>query len=97
MVYHCPACHRKAPPKYVRSGPHIKALCSQCGAFIKFIKKSSVSETVDPMIVLATAIKQLITALGYVQENIYRNSIGQSITYGEEAFQILADGIPLEE
>jgi hypothetical protein len=41
--------------------------------------------------IMAASSRALITALGMVAENQHRLSVGQSITYGEEAFDKIVD------
>jgi len=42
----CGHCGFKEIPSVIQKGPHYKAICSNCGKYIKFLKKSQVDQSV---------------------------------------------------
>ena len=37
---HCQHCNEKVVPHAILTGPHFKAMCTECNKFIKFLSKN---------------------------------------------------------
>lgn len=43
----CTKCSTKLPEKYTYAGPHIKAICGSCGAYMKFASPTEVPPFIE--------------------------------------------------
>lgn len=47
----CIKCQEDVEPEFSQSGPHIKASCQVCGAYIKFVPKATFEDDTDGAVV----------------------------------------------
>ncbi|RZJ92459.1 MAG: hypothetical protein EOO20_01755 [Chryseobacterium sp.] len=47
IPHFCPVCGQTEEAKFVFSGPHVKQVCGNCDAYVKFVSKSVVPDATE--------------------------------------------------